>query len=62
MPKGQPDLQDSIEIEREGRIYHGHFVINGRSMTVTCGRNKSALTRGWQTRLKHWPGCFLGRS
>jgi hypothetical protein len=42
MSKGQPDLRAPVEIERGGTLYQGHFVIDGRSMTVICdGHSKS---------------------
>jgi hypothetical protein len=47
MPKGQPDSQEPVEIERGGRVYQGRFVIDGRSMTVTCdGHSKSTPLGG----------------
>jgi hypothetical protein len=43
MSKGQPDMQERVEIERAGMVYQGHFVIDGRSMTVTYDQiSKSA--------------------
>jgi hypothetical protein len=47
MSKGQPDGQEPIEIERDGRVYQGRFVIDGRAITVTCdGQSKSAPMSG----------------
>jgi hypothetical protein len=47
MSKGQPDGQEPIEIERDGKVYQGRFVIDGRWITVTCdGQSKSAPLSG----------------
>jgi hypothetical protein len=53
MSKGQPDLQAPVEIERGGTVYQGRFVIDGHSMTVTCGGHSKSTPLGGMADTPH---------
>jgi hypothetical protein len=71
MPKGQPEPPEPVEIERGGRTYHGHFIIDGPSMTVTWnGQSKTTRLGGMaetpyilaRLLLREMVGGTIGRS